>query len=71
MARMHNSSLPLRLLLLGLVAMWNATQAATRSVPREKRFANVEIAGIYLFDRYKVELRKSRVTLGNLSWSST
>ena len=46
-----SSSLPLRLLLLGLVAMWNATQAATTSVPREKRFANVEIAGIYLFDQ--------------------
>lgn len=39
--------LPLRLLLLGLVAIWYATQAATRTVPMEKRFASVEMPGIY------------------------
>lgn len=43
----ESPSLPLRLLLLGLVAMWNATQAAMRTVLKETRFTSVERVGIY------------------------
>ncbi len=44
------STLPLRLLLLGLVAMWNPTQQATRTVPKEMRLAKVEMEGIYVYE---------------------
>lgn len=46
------SGLPLRLLLLGLVAIWkwNAAQAATRTVPKARMLAKVEMVGIDYYE---------------------